>query len=82
MVELGSAYEGRRCNVIRYMLGNGPVDEDEIVRRLGMAASTAHEVLCRMADEGVLFSMGDRDDRRFFLSDRPGWTDIANGYRH
>ena len=41
MVELGSAYEGRRCNVIRYMLGHGPVDEDEIVRRLGMAASTA-----------------------------------------
>ena len=78
--DLAAKQRGFRAGIDDYMVK--PVDEEEIVRRLGMAASTAHEVLCRMADEGVLFSMGDRDDRRFFLSDRPGWVGIANGHRH
>ena len=75
---MGSAYRGRRCAIIRYMMGCGPVGEDEIVRRLGIGPTIAHDVLGRMTEEGVLFCMGRSDEKRFYLTDRHGWVDGKN----
>ena len=76
MVDLGSAYRGRRCNTIKILLDHGAMDEAGLARELDIDQRTMHKILAEMEKEGSIACMGPRQSATVFLTNRGQWSGI------
>lgn len=63
MVDMGSAFAGRRCNIIRAMARTGGITEKGLSERIGVNQAYIHDAVLKMEKEGTVFMMSPRGAR-------------------
>lgn len=77
IVNIGRAYEARRCRIIMILLDRGSISEGHLADLLDISMQSLRETISRMVDEDVLICMTCSGTRTLFLCDRHGWMERA-----
>lgn len=74
-VDMGSAYNGRRCNIVRSMVARNGMTEGQLSSALNMNPVTMHKTLRMMESDDTVFAMWSNGSKLFFLTRRPYWRE-------
>lgn len=74
-VDMGSAYKGRCCNIVRSMVSHNGMTEDQLSSALRMNPFTMHKTLRMMESDDMVFTMWSNGSRHYFLTQRPYWRE-------